>query len=426
MKQPLAFRVRPTTIEDIIGQEHLVSPGGVLYAMAQAKEMYSMIFFGPPGTGKTTTAMILAKQLNRPYCLFNAVTGTKKDLDIIYAEAKLSVGLVLIMDEVHRLNKDKQDTLLPYMEEGLITLIGATTSNPYFSINPAIRSRCHLIEFKSLTEDNLMTIMRRAIDLPEGLDHTLVISDDLLEAIASTSNGDARYALNVLEMLALIHPREQITKTMLEDLSLRINIGMDKDDDNYYDLLSAFQKSIRGSDVNASLYYLAKLLEVGDLISLERRLLVTAYEDIGLANPSLVSRVLPAIETAKRVGLPEARIPLSTIIIELALSPKSKSATYAIDAALDSVRTTSAEIPRYLRLKAVGADQEEMYDYERRDLWHLIQYLPDKVRNATFYHPQNLNSNEKTLSQNLEVLQKYKRTANLKALKAKKKPAPEK
>lgn len=419
--QPLAFRVRPQTIQAVIGQEHLVAPGGVLYAMATKQQLFSMIFFGPPGTGKTTMAMLLAKQLNRPFRLFNAVTGTKKDLDAIYAEARLSNGLVLIMDEVHRLNKDKQDTLLPFMEEGLVTLIGATTSNPYFAINPAIRSRCHLIEFHSLKAEDLVVIMKQAMEHPDGLNHELILSDDLLMKIAENSNGDARYALNVIELLHITHPQETITEEIIEGLSIRINIGMDKDDDNHYDLLSAFQKSIRGSDVDAALYYLARLIEVGDLLSLERRLIVTAYEDIGLANSALVGRVMNAIDAVKRVGFPEGRIPLANIVIELALSPKSKSAEIAIDKALASVATVSAQIPRYLRLKAVGVDPEEMYDYDRSDLWHLIQYLPDRVKNEHFYEPQNMNSNEKVLKQNLDTLRQYKRSNNLKTLKQKKK-----
>lgn len=417
MKEPLAFRIRPTHLDEIKGQDHLFNKDGILRKMVENDQLFSMIFYGPPGSGKTTTAMVLAEILNQPYRTFNAVTGNKKELDGIFLEAKMSNGLVLIMDEVHRLNKDRQDNLLPHLEDGLITLIGATTANPLFAINPAIRSRTHLIEFKALTQDNIKAIIQQALNHPKGFDSQLSIDEDALNLIVTNSNGDSRYALNLLELAALNAQDKVITYEGLSKIAPKINISFDKDGDNYYDTLSAFQKSIRGSDVQASLYYLAKLIEVGDLISIERRLLTIAYEDIGLANPALVARVPLAIESAKRVGFPEARIMLANAVIELALSPKSKSANIAIDKALYTIQNTSAQTPDYLRLTPVSMDEADKYDYSRNDTWHKIQYLPDELKHEVFYEPLNLNSNEKTLKNNLDTLNQIKRSNNLKALK---------
>lgn len=416
MHEPLAFKVRPTTLDEIVGQEHLFNESGILRKMVENDQLFSMIFYGPPGSGKTTTAMVLASLLNRPYRNFNAVTGNKKELDGIYLEAKLSGGLVLIMDEVHRLNKDKQDTLLPHLEDGLITLIGATTANPLFAINPAIRSRAHLMEFKALTQDHIITILNNALKHPQGFDSKYTISQEALELIAMNANGDSRYALNLLE-LATLNTDQEINSEIILQVAPKINMSFDKDGDHYYDTLSAFQKSIRGSDVDAALYYLAKLINAGDLLSIERRLLVIAYEDIGLANPALTGRVLNAIESAKRVGLPEGRIPLSAIVIELALSPKSKSAELAIDKALDVVNKTAYQTPDYLRLTPVSMDQEDKYDYGDSSLWHRIQYLPDELKDMSFYVPGN---NEKVLKENNEKLKSIPRSNKLRELKKRK------
>ena len=416
MKQPLAFRMRPQHLDDIIGQQHLIGEGKVLRKCLEAKRLFSMIFYGPPGTGKTTLAMVLANELGMPYRLFNAVTGNKKDLETIFQEAKFYEGLVVIIDEVHRLNKDKQDLLLPHVENGNITLIGATTSNPLHAINPAIRSRCHLFEIKQAQQEDIEKALLKAIQHPDGLNNEVSIEDEALHIIARHSNGDIRYALNILEIVAIASDGV-ITKDLVSQYSQIPNMSMDSDGDGYYDVLSGFQKSIRGSDGDAALYYLGIMIEANDMDSIERRLLLTAYEDIGLGNPAAVARCVQAIDAAKRVGFPEGRIPLAMAVIDLTLSPKSKSAENAIDAVMQTIRNTSYSVPDYLRFTPVNMKEEDKYDYGRADLWAKIQYLPDKLKNEKFYMPQMNSSYEKVLAQNLEKLRSVKRTNKLAMLK---------
>ena len=416
MKQPLAFRMRPETTKDLLGQSHLLGPGKVITKCLDAGRLFSMIFYGQPGTGKTTMAMCLANELNLPYRLFNAVTGNKKDLEVLFQEAKLSNGLVVIIDEIHRLNKDKQDLLLPHVENGSITLIGATTSNPYFAINPAIRSRCHLFEIKPLTTEDIMTALNRAIQSEKGLNGSVTIDHDAAKIIAEHSGGDLRYALNVLEICAIACDGN-ITAELVRQYSARPILAIDAGDDGHYDAVSAFQKSIRGSDVNAALYYLARLIEAGDMDSIERRLLVTAYEDIGLGNPAAVARTVNAIDAAKRVGFPEGRIPLANAVIDLALSPKSKSAEAAIDAAAANLRQHAYPIPEYLRYTPVNLAPQDRYDYGAPELWPLIQYLPNGIRNQQFYVPEMSGQYEKQLAKNYEELSKIKSSNSMRELK---------
>ncbi len=419
MKEPLAFRMRPETLDDIVGQTGLVGEKGIIRKCINEDTIFSLIFFGPPGTGKTTLARVIANELKKPYRQFNAVTGNKKDLDAIFLEAKMSGQLILICDEVHRLNKDKQDLLLPHVEDGSIILLGATTANPYHSINPAIRSRCHLLEVKALSNDDIKKALRRAIEDPRGLDNKYTIEEEALDEIANVVNGDIRYAMNILEISAVVSPDGNITLDTVKEHTKITNQRSYGDDDGHYDLLSALQKSIRGSDPNAALYYLALLAQSGDVESIERRLLVIAYEDIGLANPALIARTTSACEAAEHVGFPEAIIPLGVHIIDLCLSPKSRTGVDAVHAAEALVNERAFDVPKYLRLTPVGLAKDEQYDYGRYDCFHRIQYLPEEVKNVEFFKDFNPNKYEQQLKAVYEELKKQGRTSDLKKLYSK-------
>lgn len=414
--KPLAYRLRPETLDDIIGQQHLVGEKGIIRKCLEKGTIFSSIFFGPPGIGKTTLAEVIAKELHKPCRRFNAVTGNKKDLDAIFVEADLSGQLILICDEVHRLNKDKQDLLLPHVEKGNIILIGCTTANPYHSINPAIRSRCHLFELKALSKDDVKQALLKAISNKDGLNDSCTISDDALSLIAEVANGDIRFALNVLELSSFIC---QNNKIEVEDVKEQCKVANQRtfaSEDGHYDLLSALQKSIRGSDVNGALYYLALLAQSNDEASISRRLVVIAYEDIGLANPQLVARTLDACKAAEAVGFPEAIIPYGIQIIDLCLAPKSRTGVDAVHRAQALVNTKAYDMPKYLRLTPVGLQDDEKYSYDRYDCFHKIQYLPDEIKNVEFINDFNVNRYEQQLKQVYEQLKSTKRTNNLKQL----------
>lgn len=414
--KPLAYRLRPESLDDIIGQQHLVGEKGIIRKCLEKGTIFSSIFFGPPGIGKTTLAEVIAKELHKPCRRFNAVTGNKKDLDAIFVEADLSGQLILICDEVHRLNKDKQDLLLPHVEKGNIILIGCTTANPYHSINPAIRSRCHLFELKALSKDDVKQALLKAISNKDGLNDSCTISDEALSLIAEVANGDIRFALNVLELSSFIC---QNNKIEVEDVKEQCKVANQRtfaSEDGHYDLLSALQKSIRGSDVNGALYYLALLAQSNDEASISRRLVVIAYEDIGLANPQLVARTLDACKAAEAVGFPEAIIPYGIQIIDLCLSPKSRTGVDAVHRAQALVNSKAYDMPKYLRLTPVGLTDDEKYSYERYDCFHKIQYLPDEIKNVEFINDFNVNRYEQQLKQVYEQLKSTKRTNNLKQL----------
>ena len=397
----LATRMRPQKIEDVIGQEHLTAPDKILGRMVAAKQMSSIILYGPPGTGKTSMASALSGSLNIPFEYFNASTDDKKKLQTIAKETEKQ-PVILLLDEIHRLDKPKQDFLLPYTENGQIILVGATTENPYISINPAIRSRATLLEIKSVTAEAIADLLEQSLTKDSVLkDYNVNVSRDTLLFIANNTDGDVRKALNSFELAILSTPAYQdtvtITTQVMEEILQKKVLAGDKDGSEHYNLLSAFQKSIRGSDVNASLHYLARLILSGDLIGICRRLSIIAFEDIGLANPTAVTLTKNAIDVARDTGFPEARIPLAMAVVELALSPKSNNAYMALDRAIADINDPEIDttIPAHLRdAHYKGADKMGVigYSYPHDYNAHYTpqQYLPASLTNAFYLDTENL------------------------------------
>lgn len=385
MDKPLAIKLAPNSLSEVIGQKHLIGKDKILTNLVKNKKLFSMILYGKPGIGKTSIANALVKDLNVRYRFLNATINTKKDLDVVIEEARLYDGIVLIMDEIHRLNKDKQDVLLPQLESGLITLIGMTTSNPYHAINPAIRSRCQLFELQELDTTDIVEGLKRAIKHPDlaGID----IDDKSINLIAKLAGNDLRYAYNLLEISYYSTDDKKITEEKIRTINNKPVFFSDKNGDGHYDLLSAFQKSIRGSDVDAALHYLGRLIIEGDLDSIYRRMSVIAYEDIGLANPAIGPRVDAAINAAERVGLPEARIPLGTIVTEMALSPKSNTAHIALDKAIEDIENGNVgNVPNHIKTSST----EYKYPHDYKGAYVVQQYLPDKIKNKKYYTPKDI------------------------------------
>ena len=376
----LADKLRPKCLDDIIGQQHLVGENKIIRNLVNNDHIVSMILYGKPGIGKTSIACAIANQIDKPYRMLNATINNKQDFDIVIEEAKMNGEMIVIMDEIHRLNKDKQDLLLPYIENGLIILIGMTTSNPYHKINPAIRSRCQIFELKELSHNDIKDGLNKAMKYLKGIK----ITDEALNAIAKLSSGDLRTAINLLEVAYYGSNDKKITLDSVANINAKASFFSDADEDGHYDVLSGLQKSIRGSDVDASLHYLARLIAEGDLDSIYRRLSVIAYEDIGLANPAMGPKVMAAIHACELVGLPEARIPLAEVVIELALSPKSNSSHVALDKALEDVRTgRCGNVPNHI--KTSSSEYKYPHDYPNHQVEQ--QYLPDKMVGTKYYIP---------------------------------------
>lgn len=420
--EPLSHRMRPQTIDEVVGQEDIIGPKTSLYRMIKNGHVPSMILYGPPGTGKTSLAFAIAGTTKKDFYALNATTAGKKEIESVIEEAKLTRNAILFIDEIHLLNKTQQDFLLKTLEEGIFTLIGATTENPFHSVRGAILSRVGQIkQLKPLSSSAIFTLLKRALeDNSNGLGKLNInISDELLELIAQTT-GDGRSALNLLENIVwasekddagIIIVTEETVKECIQNKGLKYH---DRNGDSHYNLLSAFQKSIRGSSVDSALLYLARLLEGGDLPSILRRILVVAYEDIALANPELCARILPAVQTVERLGLPEGRIPLSVITIELCLSPKSNSAYKALDKAIADVRNGRAgEIPMHLRdahyqgaakLGHVGY----LYPHDYPNGWVNQEYMPAELKDTVYYEPKE-SGEEKRLSQIYQKLNSLKK-----------------
>lgn len=417
--QPLAFRMRPTCLEEVVGQQHLVAPGKIIARMIAAKQLSSMILYGPPGIGKTSIASAIAGTTKYAFRTLNAATDTKKELQIVIEEAKMSGTVILLLDEIHRLDKPKQDFLLPHLENGRVILIGATTENPYIAINPAIRSRTQIFELIPLTPEEIHQALKRALtDETKGLgDYNVEITDGAMHTLTHFSNGDVRSSLNALELAVKSTPINEdgkiiITEEIAGNCLQRKVFAHDKNGDQHYDVISAFQKSIRGSDVDAALHYMARLIEAGELITLIRRLLVIAYEDIGLANPAGASRAVLAVQAAEKLGLPEARIPLANAVIELALSPKSNTAILSIDAALSDVRQgKSGNIPSHLQdahyqgAQKLGRGTNYQYPHNYPNHWVKQQYLPDTLKHTQYFQPDPTSKFEEALKEQYKKFQ---------------------
>ncbi|MBR4619007.1 MAG: replication-associated recombination protein A [Bacilli bacterium] len=383
MEKPLALKLAPKSLKDVIGQSHLIGKDKILTNLVKNKKLFSMILYGKPGIGKTSIANAIINDLKERFRFFNATINTKKDLDIIIEEAKMYNGMILVLDEIHRLNKDKQDILLPQLESGLITLIGMTTSNPYHAINPAIRSRCQLFELQELDTKDIIKGLKNAIKHPDLKD--IKIDNKTIELIAHLSGNDLRYAYNLLEVCYYATSDKKIDEEVVRKINNKPVFFSDKNEEGHYDVLSGLQKSIRGSDVNASLHYAARLIVEGDLDSLFRRLSVIAYEDIGLANPNIGPRLDAVINACERLGLPEARIPISEIIVEMALSPKSNTAHIALDEAISDIEKGNVgTIPKHIKTNAL----EYKYPHDYPNSYVVQQYLPDKLKNKEYYHPK--------------------------------------
>ncbi|CCX35814.1 aAA family ATPase [Clostridium sp. CAG:1000] len=377
----LQNKLRPNTLKEVLGQTHLIGKDKVLSNLIKNKVLFNIILYGNSGCGKTTIALSLINDLNMRYRMLNATINSKKDFEVVIEEAKMYGSMILIVDEIHRMNKDKQDILLSFIESGLITLIGLTNSNPYHSINQAIRSRCQLLELKPLEEDDIVKGLKRVKNVLNDIE----MDQKTIKYIAKLSNGDIRFAYNLVEF-SYYGFNHKVTIDNIKEVNNTPSFFTDKNEDGHYDMLSAFQKSIRGSDVDASLHYLSRLIVSGDYDSIYRRMLVIAYEDIALANPSLPPRVLASIEASERIGYPELIKPLSVAVIEMALSPKSNSADMAINTAINDVQAGNiGRIPENIRTTS----HNYKYPHNYKNYYVEQQYMPDKLIGRKYYFPKN-------------------------------------
>lgn len=414
MASPLADRLRPKTLEQVVGQRHLLSENGALLRIVQSGSIPNMIFYGPSGVGKTTVARIIAEQAGKKLHKLNGTTASLADIRAVVDDLDTitgSNGIVLYLDEIQYLNKKQQQSLLEYIEDGRITLIASTTENPYFYIYNAILSRCTVFEFKQVPQEEVEKAVSRGFSiLSEELGYGIELEDGVLSHVALACGGDVRKALNTVELLALSADKQEdgsriVPLSRAKELAQRSAMRYDRDGDEHYDILSAFQKSMRGSDPDAAIHYLARLMEAGDLISACRRLMVCACEDVGLAYPQIIPIVKSACDIAMQVGLPEARIPLADAVILVATSPKSNTGEAAIDAAMADLKAgRSGPIPRNLQNKHYdGAGtrnpgQHYLYPHEFPGRWVKQQYLPDELVGRVYYRPAD-NKNERAAAE---------------------------
>lgn len=406
IKRPLAYRARPKNLEEVVGQDHIIGPNGVIKRMIDNKKLFSLILYGPPGIGKTTIAEAIGEIFGLRTYKFNASTDRKSQLAEII-KVSMNYGALLIVDEIHRMNKDVQDFLLPHVEEGNVIMIGLTTNNPYHSVNPAVRSRTHVLKLKPIMKDDIIKRLKQVeTAFKEELGSTL--DEQVYEYIAISANNEIRTAINSLEILNMSFPNEEIDLEKAKRVLLSPSLSLDKNEDNYFNILSALQKSIRGSDVDASLHYLARLIAMEDLPSILRRLTVIAWEDIGLANPQVVSRMDACARACERVGFPEARIPLGTMVVDLALSPKSNSAHGALDAALkDVMEGVTPKVPNHL-INVANFEDKKTYKYPHDYEGALVyqQYLPDDIKDKIYYFAKDTGKYERALNERNKIIKK--------------------
>ena len=408
-ESPLASRLRPRTLDEVVGQQHIVGKDKLLYRAIKADKLTSVIFYGPPGTGKTTLAKVIANTTSASFTQINATVAGKKDMEEVVKQAKETLGMygrktILFIDEIHRFNKGQQDYLLPFVEDGTLILIGATTETPNFEVNGALLSRSVIFELKSLGKEEIKTLILRAVnDKEKGMgSYEAVIEDEALDFLADMAGGDARCALNAVELAILTTPRAEdgkihLTISVAEECIQKRVVRYDKNGDNHYDIISAFIKSMRGSDPDAAVYYLAKMLYAGeDVKFIARRIMILASEDIGNADPQALQVAVAAAQAVERVGMPESQIILSQAVTYMACAPKSNAAVNAIFAAMDSVKKTKTTVPAHLQDAHYGGHDKlghgvgYLYAHDYPDHYVKQQYLPSEISGERFYEPGDL------------------------------------
>lgn len=421
---PLASRLRPSTLEEVVGQQHIIGKDKLLYRAIKADKLSSIIFYGPPGTGKTTLAKVIANTTSAVFTQINATVAGKKDMEEVVGRAKETLGMyqkktILFVDEIHRFNKSQQDYLLPFVEDGTIILIGATTENPYFEVNGALISRSSIFELHPLDKEDIKTVIRRAVyDVEKGMgSYDAVIEEDALEFLADISGGDARNALNAVELGILTTERSEdgkihITLSVASECIQKRVVRYDKTGDNHYDTISAFIKSMRGSDPDAAVYYLAKMLYAGeDIKFIARRIMICASEDVGNADPMALTVAVSAAQAVERIGMPEAQIILSQAVLYVATAPKSNSATNAIFGAMENVKSQKTSVPAHLQdahykgSKNLGHGIGYKYAHDYPHHYVKQQYLPEEIKDARFYEPGDMGQ-EKEIKRWMEYLKK--------------------
>lgn len=422
---PLAARLRPTTLDEVVGQSHIIGKDKLLYRAIKADKLSSIIFYGPPGTGKTTIAKVIANTTSADFCQINATIAGKKDMEEIVTEAKNNQGMygkktILFIDEIHRFNKGQQDYLLPFVEDGTIILIGATTENPYFEVNGALISRSIIFELKPLSRQDIKTLINKAVyDKEKGMGaYDAVIEEEAVDFIADIANGDARNALNAIELGILTTDRAadghiHITLEVAEQCVQKRTLRYDKDGDNHYDTVSAFIKSMRGSDVDAAIYYLARMLYAGESVTfIARRIMISAAEDVGLADPNALTVAVSAAEAVHKVGMPEAQIILAEAVAYMAAAPKSNSAISAIESAMEYVKNNKTmPVPvhlmdaHYKGAAKLGHGDGYKYAHDYKNHYVKQQYLPDGMEDIKFYYPTQIGY-EKNIKEYQEKIRK--------------------